>query len=181
MDLEAYSELTEPGVMLVALKSCARRPSRPEDCVEQLGRLLRRARRPAPPEVMSVVRERVAAAFRELCIAGLLDPDEDGRYVLTGRGETVLRENPLGVDSSVLMQFPEYRSRARRPFPFPREEGEDVRIVEPKAEYDDGYVAYGRGLTLTDNPHEYDTAAHLNWQNGWSQARDEATGPGRGR
>ena len=38
---------------------------------------------------------------------------------------------------------------------------------------DAGYEAHGEGLTLSDNPHPTDTRAHLDWQNGWSQARDE--------
>ena len=52
--------------------------------------------------------------------------------------------------------------------------GEGHALPEPSWSQDAGYEAHGEGLTLSDNPHPTDTRAHLDWQNGWSQAHDEA-------
>jgi ribosome modulation factor len=40
-------------------------------------------------------------------------------------------------------------------------------------DYQRGYEAYVAGATLADNPHAPDVRAYLDWENGWSQARDD--------
>ena len=40
--------------------------------------------------------------------------------------------------------------------------------------YEEGFGAYASGAGLPDNPYPGDSCAHLHWENGWSQARDEA-------
>jgi restriction system protein len=51
----------------------------------------------------------VAWAITHISQAGLLTRPERGRYLLSKRGEKVLREHPERVDMTVLLQFPEYR------------------------------------------------------------------------
>lgn len=45
--------------------------------------------------------------------------------------------------------------------------------------YEEGFGAYASGAGLPDNPYHGDNSAHLQWANGWSQARDEAQRQGR--
>ena len=175
MDLEEYSELNEPKIMLVALRICAKGAAGPEVCRERLEALLERSGRPVSSDVREILTQRVRAAFQALIVVGLLDPDEQGDCTITGRGEAVLHDNPRGVDSEILMQFPEYRAFIRQPIPAPREDAaEALHPIEPRREYDEGFVAYGQGAGLTENPYARDSAAHLDWENGWTQARDEA-------
>jgi hypothetical protein len=177
MDIqEEYPLLNEPNIMLIALKTARRGPVTPEDCVRELEANLTRAHE-APPEDGDLLLHRVTAAFRYLCVAGLLDPDETGSCAITERGRDVLMDNPTGVDPSVLMAFPEFRSYVARPNPFKRTADYET-ITEPSKEFDEGYVAHHAGLGLTDNPYEFDTFGHLEWENGWCDARDEPSDEG---
>lgn len=173
-DGERYPMLSESNLMVVALRTCAETPALPDECMRRLLDYLRSAHVEPPPDELPALRRQVVAAFRDLCIAGLLDPDEEGRCAITPLGRDVLRSHPHGVDGSVLMRFPSYRSYARRPFPFPKEDHEDEPGREPRPEYDEGYAAYRAGRRLTDNPYQTDSVAHLEWENGWSEAREEA-------
>lgn len=169
---EEYSLLNEPNIMLVVLRKAAQGPTVPEDCVGEIEANLRRTGEQAPADA-TLLPQRIAAAFRYLCIAGLLDPDETGRCTLTKRGRDVLLEHPNGIDSSILMMFSEFRSFVARPNPF-RESGEGPAASEPSLQFDRGFEAYRAGKGLTDNPYEFDTFAHLEWENGWCEARDQA-------
>lgn len=178
MDLDDYPLLNEPNVMLVALKTATAHPAEPGQCIDMLLRDLRRVGHEVP-EDLAPLRRRVAAAFHYLCIAGLLDPDEDGRCTLTERGRKVLDEHPAGIDASVLVVFPEFRSyvRSRRTT---RDEDEGRSgAVEPKRSYNDGWAAFMEGRGITDNPYPFDANEHLEWENGWCEARDETSGPNR--
>ena len=170
---EEHPLLNEPNIMLIALKTALRAPATPEDCIRELEANLKRAHE-SPPTDAGLLLHRVTAAFRYLCVAGLLDPDENGRCTITERGRDVLLDNPSGVDPSVLMTFPEFRSYIARPNPF-RAEEDPPAVPEPSGEFDKGYEAFRAGLGLTDNPYEFDTFAHLEWENGWCDARDEAS------
>ena len=44
--------------------------------------------------------------------------------------------------------------------------------------YLSGLRAYLQGRPLEDNPYPTDTADHLGWENGWSEAHDGAIGQG---
>ena len=43
----------------------------------------------------------------------------------------------------------------------------------PDTDYQRGFEAFLAGVGLSDNPHPTDVRAYLDWENGWSQARDE--------
>ena len=43
-------------------------------------------------------------------------------------------------------------------------------------DYQRGYGAYLAGAKLAENPHPPDARAYLDWENGWSQARDDDLG-----
>jgi len=72
------------------------------------------------------------------------------------------------------MAYPEFARHVR---------GLELSRVEmdPRAgSYDQGYYAYWTGRTPADNPYAPDSADHLGWENGWSEALDEDfrwTGP----
>lgn len=172
MELDDYPLLNEPNVMLMALKAATSGRVAPERCVERLLEHLKRIGS-GIPESPEPLRRRVAMVFQYLAVAGLLDPDEEGLYTITDRGRRMLEQYPAGLDSSVLVAFPEFRSylRGRRTT---WEEDEGIgRPVEPKPAYDEGYAAFLQGLGLTDNPNPSDSIDHLEWENGWSEARDE--------
>ncbi|MQA64718.1 MAG: hypothetical protein GEU76_02275 [Alphaproteobacteria bacterium] len=155
--------------MLAALKESEAAPSIPADCIRRLLTNLRLAKMPRVPSVRSL-RKPVARAYQNLCIAGLLDPDEFGRCTLTSRGRRVLDDHPMGVDESVLEQFPEYLRYTQSYSPEPVTAEEPVHIVEPKAEYFEGLWAFHAGEALADNPYSADSVAHFEWKNGWSVA-----------
>ncbi|KAA8957418.1 restriction endonuclease [Mycobacterium sp.] len=68
-----------------------------------------------PSGKQAVFTNRVAWAITHMAQAGLLDRPQRGRYLLSDRGKTVLKEHPDRVDISVLAQFPEYQEfRARK-------------------------------------------------------------------
>jgi restriction system protein len=62
-----------------------------------------------PSGKQALFTNRVAWAITHMSQAGLLTRPERGRYLLSKRGEKVLRENPERVDMTVLLQFPEYQ------------------------------------------------------------------------
>jgi restriction system protein len=161
--------LHEPDLMLAVLRASACKVARLDDCIRQLGTLLRVARepRPADPEEL---RARLVEVRDKLLRAGLICVAEPDSFEITERGRRALEENPGGVDESLLIRFPEYRNavaeRAAGGSPGPG-----------AAAYDAGYAAYLAGRTLADNPHPPDRRKHLDWQNGWSQARDDEVEP----
>jgi restriction system protein len=68
-----------------------------------------------PSGTQQLFTNRVAWAITHMSQAGLLARPQRGRYLLTQRGQQVLRDNPERVDMAVLLQFPEYQEfRARR-------------------------------------------------------------------
>lgn len=174
MDIGEYPLLNEPSIMLAALKTAAKGPASPDDCLRRLECDLRLIRETLPKD-RAAVRKRIAAAYHYLYIAGLVDPeDHSGRFVITLRGEETLRAHPLGIDLAVLAQFADFRAFIRRSRDSTRTRDAGLPVIEPTASYRDGYAAYGEGRELADNPHAFDTADHLEWENGWSEAREEA-------
>lgn len=171
MDTDDYPLLNESNVMLVALKCAAKGGATPEGCVRRLERSLRLAGVEAPADPKEIPR-RVASACRYLRIAGLLQGDNGG-LTITRRGRETLAAHPRGVDSSVLAQFPEYLAFIRRPRQGVAERQDDSGPPEPAKEYDEGYAAGLHGRALTDNPYTFDTIGHLEWENGWCEARDD--------
>lgn len=168
MDLDEFPLLNEPNVMLVALQAAGRGPAGPEDCLRQLRGSLRQAGLELPADTAPLL-HRIDTSYRYLHIAGLVDRDGDGRFAITPRGWETLSAHPKGIDTSVLVKFPEFRAFIRTP-----RAGEDSGAVrEPMKEYDEGYIAGLAGGVLTNNPYSPDQIAHLEWQNGWCEALDE--------
>ena len=171
MDLDDYPLLGEPNVTFVALKTASVAPAVPDDCLWQLQKSVRQAHM-ALPDDLSELKNRVAMAFHYLCVAGLLDPDENGRCTITQRGEQVLQEHPKGIDPSVLVMFPEFRAFIRSPRRYTSQDNGELP-AESNPAYDAGYAARLQGNGLTDNPYEFDTFSHQEWENGWCEAHDE--------
>ena len=68
-----------------------------------------------PSGKQALFTNRVAWAITHMAQAGLLTRPQRGRYLLSERGKTVLKEHPDRVDMSVLAQFPEYQDfRSRK-------------------------------------------------------------------
>jgi ribosome modulation factor len=172
-DIERLSLLSEPSLMVLALKLAREAPIMPADCVRQLLYNFREIHEDAPEALLPEIGRRVIFAIRDLCIAGLLDPDEAGRCAITQRGRDILETHPHGVDASVLVRFPEYRSYVRRPMPFQSDDREHEPGKGPAVEYMEGYTAYVEGRRFTENPYQIDSVAHLAWENGWCEARDD--------
>jgi hypothetical protein len=161
--------LTEAQIMLSALRESDTAPSIPADCTRRLLTNLRAAGTRRIRNIQSL-RKSVVRAYQDLCIAGLLDPDEYGRCTLTSRGRRVLDEYPMGVDDSVLEQFPEYLRYTQSCAPERSTQERLGRVVEPKPEYFEGLWAFQAGEALADNPYSTDSVAHFEWKNGWSAA-----------
>lgn len=165
MDLNEYTLLNRPALMLLVLKAAAERPVTIEDCHARLNEELARAH-----ERPDVPGEAIDAELREvrthLAAAALLVKTEDGRSALTQRGRQVLQAHPMGVDETILTQFAEYKA-------FIRDFARRRTVDDPRVpRYDEGYAAQQAGQMLTENPYPPDTADHLAWENGWSEARD---------
>jgi ribosome modulation factor len=167
MDLSEYTLLNRPALMLLVLKTAAEGPTSLAACRARLDRELARiGERPDVPDDM--VAGELGDVIDHLTAAALLTEAPDARLALTQRGGQVLEAHPMGVDETILMQFPEYRTAVRR---FARRKTVD----DPRAgRYDEGYAAWQAGRSLTENPYPSDTADHLAWENGWSEGRDEA-------
>jgi len=84
-----------------------------------------------PSGKQALFTNRVAWAITHMAQAGLLTRPERGRYLLSDRGKTVLKEHPERVDMSVLAQFPEYQEfRARKTEKHPDDKSANVVSVE---------------------------------------------------
>lgn len=174
MDISEYPLLDEPSLMLDVLKTAAKGPATVDECLRRLEGILKLIGEPLP-EDRAAVRQRLEAAVRYLYLAALIDREDNSeRFVITPRGEETLRTHPDGVDLSVLAEFPDFRSYIRRSRESTRTRDAGLPVIEPTAAYRDGYAAYGENRDISDNPHPLDTAAHLEWENGWSEAREEA-------
>jgi ribosome modulation factor len=173
MDLDEAPLLHEPDLMLAALRVGSAKSGTLDDCIEHL-RLLRRCAQinELVPEV--VVRSRLETALAKLQRAGLIEAPVPGHFRITARGRRVLAENPDGVDDTVLMQLPEFRSANDHAPARASSRSAPTRTERaPTAAYHSGYEACLAGANLADNPHPRDVRACLDWANGWSQARDD--------
>ena len=164
--------LHEPDLMLAVLRVAAAKAGTLDACIAHLRKLRERAEvKHRVPE--AYVRAQLQAITAKLDRASLIEWPKASRFRITARGRQVLAEHPSGVDDSVLVRLE------------PQAPGNDAQDEAPPLEaptfelsrasaYDLGYQAYGEGLSFADNPHPPDARSHLDWQNGWSQARDDA-------
>ncbi|UEM22180.1 hypothetical protein JL100_005365 [Skermanella mucosa] len=176
MELKEYPLLHQVDLMLALLKVAATGRATLDDALARLKGNLRSVGE-ALPVPDSEIREELARALDRLVQALLLEPVEADHFVITPRGMKTLAEHPGGVDDSVLMRFPEFRAFIDQESARPAGRKaifagrtDDPRIIE----YDEGYVAFHDGQPLQANPYEADRVMHLAWENGWSQARDDA-------
>jgi hypothetical protein len=166
MALDESPLLQEPDLMLAVLRVANAGSGTLDDCVEHLRQLRRFAQ---VDELMpeAEVRAQLETARAKLRRAGLIEIGAGGRLRITARGRQLLADNPGGVDETVLMQL-----RPPRPI-----NGHDATASSPpragSIDYQKGYGAYFAGAKLAENPHPPDARAHLDWENGWSQARDD--------
>lgn len=166
MELDESPLLHQPDLMLAVLRVAAAKSGTLDDCLEYLRRLRRRAQvTELVPE--DAVRARLQSAQAKLRRAGLIELGAAGQIRITARGRKVLADNPDGVDDSVLMRLAEP----------PRINGHHAVAAPsqraPSIDYQRGYGAYLAGAGLAENPYTPDVRAYLDWENGWSQARDD--------
>lgn len=168
MEFHDYPLLSYQDLMLTVLKTAAQGRTTLHDCLAQLRRTLVAAHE-HPPVTAADMLQRLSVVKTYLTEAMLLTLLEGDDFAITPRGRSVLAEHPMGVDDTVLMQFPEFRRFI-------------LRMSEPSThddprdrEYEEGYEAYGDGKSLTENPYEFDRIEHLAWENGWFTARDDDT------
>lgn len=162
--------LQEPDLMLALLRAARRAPAVLDDAVARLLANLAAAGAPPPP-APDELRARLQEAAGLLVGAGALAIAGDDHYGITARGTALLAEYPDGVDQSVLHRFPEFRAYVAEHSH--HEEPEDVRLPAFEA----GMRAFARGAGNDANPHALDSADHLAWECGWSDARDSVRQP----
>jgi restriction system protein len=165
MDFEESPLLHEPDLMLAVLRVAATEAGTLDDCVEHL-RVLRRTAQVDELVPEAEVRARLERARATLRRAGLVELGGGGRLRITARGRRILAENPDGVDATVLMRLEEVRPVSGHRVAAPPQR-------TPSTDYQRGYGAYLAGAGLAENPYPRDVRAYLDWENGWSQARDD--------
>lgn len=159
--------LCYPALMVVVLKEGLNGPADNGACVRHVRDNLRQAHVSARLLNEQDLVERLHRARFHLHKAGLIEPCVGETFRTTQRGEETLRAHPKGVDDSVLMEFPEFRDFVHAT------SGDRADSPEGAGEYDQGYEAYLSGRPHTANPYDFDTRAHLSWENGWFEAADE--------
>lgn len=158
--------------MLAVLRVAAVKTGTLDDCIAHL-RTLRQCAQIEEPMPEAEVRAMLEAAEAKLYRTGLIEAPAPGRFRITARGRQVLEDNPDGVDDTILMRLPEFR-------PVNGHAGTAPAVPAAPApapgasntEYRRGFEAFLAGVSLADNPHPPDVRAYLDWENGWSQARD---------
>ncbi len=173
MRFREYPLLNAPNLVVIILRAAAEGPATLQDCAARLQELLDRADE-HPPFGPEDVASRLDMLIRYLREARLLAAGPDDSFTITERGRAALEQHPQGFDTADLMSYPEFaryiRGLALRRGPV------DARA----GGYDHGFYAYWGGETPADNPYPADSADHLAWENGWSEALDEDfrwTGP----
>jgi hypothetical protein len=166
MEFHEYPLLSYSDLMLTILTVASGDGASIADCLDHLRRTLDKAHE-HPPVSAEEMRRRLETAKHFLLAARLLRPLAGERFHISERGRRVLADNPMGVDDTVLMQFPEFRALIGR-------SGEPAAHDDPRPqEYEEGYEAYQAGKMPADNPYEFDRIEHLAWENGWFGARDD--------
>jgi restriction system protein len=170
MDRDDAVLLHEPDLMLAVLRVAAARAGTLDACIDHL-RELRDCAEVEHRVPEAEVRAELEAITAKLGRANLIEWPVASRFRITARGRQVLAEHPSGIDDSVLM-------RLEMPAAAIQDEAPSFEMppsaASKESAYDAGYEAYGEGLSLADNPHPPDARAHLDWQNGWSEACDQA-------
>ena len=163
MQFNEYPLLNTPNLMAVLLRAAGEGTPSVADCARRLAATLALAGE-APPVPPERILRRLDTLRRHLEIARLIAPVGADRFQLTERGRAALAAHPAGFATDDLMAYPEYaaevRARARRP---------DGGVPQGRA-FDAGFDAGLRRRSPAENPYPADSADHLAWENGWSEA-----------
>lgn len=135
-----------------------------EAVVQALRQLLCQARQDDLPSEAEIYRH-LGGIRQDLATAGLVEPVGADGFRTTARGRQALDDHPMGLDRSVLADFPEYRATLP-------DEGHWPGAAR-QGSYSEGYAAFLERRRPEDNPYMSDSADHQTWQDGWSEARDE--------
>jgi hypothetical protein len=166
MDIDDAPLLHEPDLMLAVLRVAAAGSGTLDACVAHL-RALRRCAKVDQLVPEADIRRRLQAVAAKLDRARLIERPAANGFHITARGRQALADYPGGIDDGVLMKLEGINGRIRHG------EAPQGTGLPSCSEYDVGYDAFGEGLGLADNPYPLDARGHLDWQNGWSQARDD--------
>ena len=173
MRFREYPLLNTPNMVVIILRTAAEGPATLDDAAARLQALLDVADE-HPPFGPRDVASRLEMLIRYLIEARLLAARPDDQFDITERGRAALAQHPAGFDTPDLMVYPEF-ARYIRSLELRR------AAMDPRAGgYDQGFYAYWVGAMPADNPFPADSADHLAWENGWSEALDEDfrwTGP----
>lgn len=173
MRFREYPLLNTPNMVVVILRTASEALATRDDCARRLRATLDQAGED-PPFGPDEVASRLDMLIRYLTEARLLVSSGEGLFAITERGRAALADHPQGFDTADLMVYPEFARYIR---------GLELRrgALDPRAGgYDQGFYAYWIGRSPADNPYPPDSADHLAWENGWSEALDEDfrwTGP----
>lgn len=135
-----------------------------EAVVGAVRRLLKEARQEDLPSDEELYRH-LGRIRQDLTTAGLVEPVGADGFRISARGRQALDEHPMGLDRSVLTDFPEYQATLPEEGRWPGAARQDS--------YSEGYTAFLDRRRPEDNPYQSDSADHQTWQDGWSEARDE--------
>lgn len=161
--------LHEPDLMLAILRAAHEEPADLDAAMARLFANLAAAGE-SPPAAEDELRRRLERAAFLLRGAGAIAPMGEDHFRLTERGARLLAEHPDGVDGSVLQALPEFRAFMAA---LARRQPEDDPHLPA---FEAGMRAFAEGCALADNPHPFDSADHLAWECGWSEARDRTLG-----
>lgn len=164
---------SDPFLMLTVLRQASKGTTDIEEAIGEIRNFVREIE-PMDPESLlpervdedGELRERLTATARHLEEAGLLEEVGDGRFAATERGQHLFRQNPKGIDDTVLEQFVEFRR-------YLNQKVERAGPIEPTPDYRSGFAQYQDGVTLADNPFEPDTVRYYEWNAGWFEAFEE--------
>lgn len=178
MPFETEYPPSDALIMLTVLRCAASGDTDMPSVLDRVLSDLKRSEPDAPAlqdeEALNELRRRLQWTREHLTAAGVIETTEGDRMHLTDRGASVLEQCPDGVDDSVLMQFPEFRTyvaglQRQRIIAARRALGGD-----PATETQEGFVAFLEGRRAGDNPYEADTHMHEAWDEGYWEGASEA-------
>lgn len=170
---EHHPMLAEAAIMSAILQVAVAAANQGATLTAAQARLLADLKRMGEPLALTARELNVCflRARHQLQSAGLLQRAPMGAFRITPRGQQALISHPAGIDSNVLKNLRQCRATLQA----------TVSGTGPSADpifndYDAGYGAFDQGLSPLDNPHDVDTSAHLSWEQGWFEARDDRSG-----
>jgi DNA-binding PadR family transcriptional regulator len=170
MTLANHPLLNDPSLTALILHQAAEGPVDVDGLLSALERTLQAAHE--PPVTEPEIRPHLHALCADLSIAGLLNP-RGGAFALTEAGRAALRDHPGGLDRADLTAWPPFAAHVHRLAAMGPAPDHGPREGNRPDAYLAGAAARVAGLGVTENPHEADSADHLAWESGWSEAEDK--------